>query len=571
MAGPTGTRVLALPPTTVLERSVATLEDIAATIKPDAVWLFGYAREPTAAARARHIMDVPVIHPPLETADGGTLPRHRIGDELEFVVAQHSRALGAVAGADSGASANVGANSGADTAAGVGNSAADGDSDRDGNGNDDGSKTEPPSADALICDQITTTTRPTALETTLDHAGELAAALPAGQETTVLTGGLPAGYDERWHLDAGTGAVRTVAHDPLRSAEPVADDAVAVRVRGAGPVDGYGGAESVVALEYSADGAVSTAAYAPGDFGLEAITGVGQKTANRLESQGVTTRAGLLDLSVAALADIEGIGAKSARRMHDHARVLESGEPRRLTDEPLPGEAWGRPPLCLDIETDGLSPTIIWQIGVYDPESDTHRAFVERDDPTDRESVVREFCDWLLGVHLNRALLTWNGWGFDYRHLGAFVARHCPEYTDDWESVPKFDLYRWATDREGTGNALLPGRTNELDVVAAELGYEGLGTGLDGARTAAAYQRFMRTGESDVLEWDRHEAYCEDDCRALWHVYERLRDAPRASGVVGSAGSARATESTGSSPNGGGSRADSKGGSTSEQTGLGDF
>ncbi|ADD06536.1 ribonuclease H domain protein [Natrialba magadii ATCC 43099] len=562
MAGPTGTRVLALPPTTVLERSVATLEDIAATVGPDAVWLFGYAREPTAAARARHVMGVPVIHPPLETADSGALPRHRIGDELEFVVAQHPRALGAVAGADSGA--NAGAIAGAERAADVGNSAGGGDSDSDGDGDgaDNGSKTQPTSADALICDQITTTTRPTALETTLDHAGELAAALPSGQETSVLTGGLPAGYDERWHLDAGTGAVRTVAHDPLLTAESVADDAVAVRVRGAGPVDGYGGAKSVVALEYSADGTLSSTAYAPGDFGLEAVTGVGQKTANRLESQGVTTRAELLDVSVAALADIEGIGAKSARRMHDHARVLESGEPRRLTDEPLPGEAWGRPPLCLDIETDGLSPTIIWQIGVYDPESDTHRAFVERDDPTDGASVVREFCDWLLGVHPNRALLTWNGRGFDYRHLDAFVARHCPEYVDDWESIPKFDLYRWATDREDTGNALLPGRTNELDVVAAELGYEGLGTGLDGARTAAAYQRFMRTGESAVLEWDRHEAYCEDDCRALWHVYERLRNAPRASGVGSAAGS---------SPTRDDSRDDSTGGSTSKQTGLGDF
>lgn len=508
-------------------------------------------------------LDAPVIHPPLETGGGGALPRHRIGDELEFAVAQHPRALGVGADADAGASAS------ADT----GTSADDGDSDGNsgGDGNDNGSETGPTSADVLICDQITTTTRPTALETTLDHAAELAAALPTGQETTVLTGGLPAGYDERWHLDAETGAARTVEHNPLRSAEPVADDAVAVRVRGAGPIDGYGGAKSVVALEYSADGTLSSTAYAPGDFGLESVTGVGQKTANRLESQGVTTRSELLELSVAALSDIEGIGPKSARRMHEHARVLESGEPRRLTDEPLPGEAWGRPPLCLDIETDGLSPTIIWQIGVYDPESDTHRAFVERDDPTDRASVLREFCDWLLGVHPNRALLTWNGWGFDYRHLGAFIARHCPEYVDDWESILKFDLYRWATDREETGNALLPGRTNELDIVAAELGYGGQETGLDGARTAAAYQRFMRTGESGVLEWDRHKAYCEDDCRALWHVYERLRDAPRASGVVGSVGSARATGSTGSSPDEGSSHADSTGGSTSEQTGLGDF
>ncbi|WP_343123179.1 ribonuclease H-like domain-containing protein [Halostagnicola sp. A56] len=239
--------------------------------------------------------------------------------------------------------------------------------------------------------------------------------------------------------------------------------------------------------------------------------------------------------------------------MHQHATVLESGAPRRLSDEPLPAEDRPRPPLCLDIETDGLSPTIIWQIGAYDPATDEHRAFVERSDPTDPSAVLESFCDWLFGVHPDRALLTWNGWRFDYRHLESFLARYVPQFLDTWGDVPKLDLYGWTVRDD---NAVLPGRTNALEDVSAALGYEDAATGLDGARTAAAYQRFIRSGAE--LEWDRHEAYCEDDCRALWHVYERLRDAPTAAELAGTAG-ADGIATTNDRSRGG------------SQTGLGDF
>ncbi|SIR88682.1 RNase_H superfamily protein [Natronorubrum thiooxidans] len=69
----------------------------------------------------------------------------------------------------------------------------------------------------------------------------------------------------------------------------------------------------------------------------------------------------------------------------------------------------------------------------------------------------------------------------------------------------------------------------------------------------------MRTGEP--LEWDRHEAYCEDDCRALWHVYERLRDAAATS----------SDDATGSGTTAHATRDDANETADSEQTGLGDF
>jgi hypothetical protein len=513
-----GDRLLAFPPAAVRESSLEALRDVDRRLEPDAVWVLGPVREPRAFARARQVFDAPAFHPPLETdAGSGPLSRHPITNDLAVATVPGIRTLHASPDDVSSALS------------------------------DSGSTTL-----ALVCDDVTTTTRPTALETTLEGAAALADALPSDRVTTVLTGGVPAGYDELWHLETHSGAVRAVDHEPELEREPAAD-CVSVRVRGTGPTAGYGDRTSFAALAFDSDGLAAVETYEVTDFGLEAVAGIGPKTAERLAERDVRSRADLLETPVETLADCPRIGPDGARRMHRHATVLETGEPRRLTDESLPGEG-GRPPLCLDVETDGLSPTIIWQIGVYDPADDSHRAFVERDEPTDPAPVLEAYCDWLLGTRSDRALLTWNGWRFDYRHLGAFVARHLPYYADEWESVPKFDLYDWTVREE---HALLPGRTNQLGVVADALGYDGAETGLDGAQTAAAYQRFVRTGEG--LDWDRHEAYCEDDCRALWHVYDRLRDAPRVSTDSSDASCAIASESTPNET------------PKSEQTGLGDF
>ncbi|WP_049925442.1 ribonuclease H-like domain-containing protein [Halopiger goleimassiliensis] len=520
MTARAGVTVLALPPSAIADRPVPTLEDLAATVEPDAVWVLGPDRDPQAFARARSVFDAPAVHPPLETGGDGPLSRRLLeatapedGNDddapLEIALAPGTEALRADPDA-------VLRTLEADTV-------------------------------SLVCDDVTTVTRPTALETRLEGAPVLADALPTGTVTTLLTGSEPAGYDALWHLEPGTGAVRCVDHETVGGVEPLGDDCVSVRVRGAGPTKGYGERGSIASLTLTADGVTRVDTHDVTDFGLEAVAGIGPKTADRLADRGVTTRAELLETSIATLADLPGVGRERARTMHQHARVLETGEPRRLTDESLPGADWHEPPLCLDVETDGLSPTILWQIGVYDPATDEYRAFVEREDPSDPAPVLEAFCDWLFGMHPNRALLTWNGWGFDYRHLGSFVAKHVPYYAEAWESIPKFDLYLWAVKDE---NALLPGRTNELEVVADALGYEGAETGLDGAATAAAYQRFVRTGAE--LAWDRHEAYCEDDCRALWHVYERLRDAPLASETMASSvddvDRTDASQSTGDSP-----------------------
>ncbi len=318
----------------------------------------------------------------------------------------------------------------------------------------------------------------------------------------VLAGRQPANYHHVWESDHGVPEV--TVHGMAAAENPAELTLICCTETGAAAGESVG-ADSL---------------------GLRSIQGIGSKTEETLHRRGIATRADLVETPISTLAELPGIGRESAETMHAHADVIETGDPLRLTNESLPALRNGRPPICLDIETDGLSPTVVWQFGLYDPEADEYTAFIEDETPTDPEANVRRFCDYLFGTHAGRTLLTWNGDGFDYPVIERFLRQHAPEYVDAWGDLWKHDLYSWGV-RES--NALFPGRTNRLDDVARALGYEGVETGLTGAQTAAAYQRFMRAPDDPAAEpdWDRHRRYCEDDCRALWHVWQAIEDARR--------------------------------------------
>jgi hypothetical protein len=349
-----------------------------------------------------------------------------------------------------------------------------------------------------VCPTLAVDHDPTRLSSSLPGAarfGDLAAGLDG--PLAVLAGGQPAGYAHRWACPGG--------------------DAV--------PVHGLGATDDphLALVSVGTDGTVGTERLDPADFGLRAVRGVGAATADRLRDRGVETRADLAATPVADLAAVPGVGERTARRMRRHVDVVASGDPIRTSNAALPGET-GPTPVCLDVETDGLTPTIVWQFGLYDPRTDEYVACVEDEDPTDPGPVVRAFCDLLFGRFADRPVLAWNGDGFDFPVVSRFVRRHAPAYAGAWADAWTVDLLSWARD-----NALLPGRTNRLDDVARALGHEPAGTGLSGARTAAAYRAFRAAPDDPAAEpdWARHRAYCEDDCRALWRVYEALADAER--------------------------------------------
>jgi len=374
----------------------------------------------------------------------------------------------------------------------------------------------------LFVPQLTVEWDATTLSTTLPNAEKLAAISATLPETvTVLAGAQPAEYYHEWSL-------------------PHNHSSVQVPITGLAASEQHG--SKFAQYTCTARGTVAAEAVDADQFGLRALSGVGKSTAPRLRKQGCQTKSDVQDLAASTLTDLPGIGQTTAEKIHAHADVIDSGEPLVLTNKTPVKSRNGRPPLCLDIETDGLSPTIIWQFGVYDPEKDTYQAFIEKEHPNDPKPVLEAFITWLLGNHSDRTLLTWNGQNFDYEHITQFLHKHCPEYADAWDEIWRYDLYKYAV---RDGNALLPGRTNKLDHVARALGYESAGTGLTGAQTAAAYQEFMRNPDSEAVEldWDRHKAYCEDDCRELWHVYQAITNATRRDMTDSGAGGATGQQS----------------------------
>ena len=292
-------------------------------------------------------------------------------------------------------------------------------------------------------------------------------------------------------------------------------------VLGGGRESGYGDTP-LVALDCRADGRVLTRSLTRSQLGLRALDGVGRKRARTLREAGLTGRPDVAGADVETLASLDGIGRTTAERLVESAEAIDTGRVVRRSEAPLPdGE-----PVYVDIETDGLSPTITWLVGVLDggSESGTYRSFLTTD-PDDPGRAIEAFMSWYTETASHRPLVAYHGWGFDFRVLEEHIVEYCPHYEDDWAGSYRFDPYRWAVEES---NAILPGRTNKLADVTAALGYDRADTGLTGAAVARAYQRWM-ADRSPAAEpdWERFDRYCEDDVRGLAVVYEALEASRR--------------------------------------------
>lgn len=366
----------------------------------------------------------------------------------------------------------------------------------------------------VVSDRLSVEVDPIALSATLSGLeGYLEALAPDRLEEsyTHVTTGAPVGYRRRW---AG------------------------LTVVGCGP-DPDEREPSIPTLELFPDGTVACETTSASGLGLRAVPEIGEKTARRLREAGYRTREEVARAAVLELGRVEGIDTGRAQRLRENARAIVDGEVVRRNEAPLPSGT----PVFVDIETDGLSPTIVWLIGVLDPAggaessedagSDsppgTYLPFCQRD-PDEPAGALEAFLEWYDANAAGRPIVAYNGDRFDFPVIAEHVARHCPAHLDAWERARRFDPYAWAVRR---GNAVLPGRTNRLSDVASALGWEGEDTGLDGATVARRYRRWARdrTPESEP-DWERHERYCEDDVRALAFVYDALVEARRTLGPV---------------------------------------
>ena len=341
----------------------------------------------------------------------------------------------------------------------------------------------------------------TALSTDLvggDRYREALATSALDGECVHVSVGLPAGYRRDWNglTVVGGGAEAGRADNPL------------------------------VALDCRADGRVLRRELHPGRLGLRALDGVGRQRAQSLRTAGFDSRSAVALAEPSTLADLPDFGRETAERVRESARAVADGEVVRRSEAPLPdGE-----PVYIDIETDGLSPTITWLIGVLDGADGSYRSFLQTD-PTEPGGAVEEFLSWYDAEARGRPLVAYNGWRFDFPVLRDHVLEHVPHYEAVWRESRRFDPYRWAVEDE---NAVLPGRTNKLEDVAAALGYERGEPGLTGAAVARTYRQWIAAvdaGDAETAaaepDWERFERYCEDDVRALATVSEALEASGR--------------------------------------------
>ncbi|MFA9504161.1 ribonuclease H-like domain-containing protein [Natrinema sp. H-ect1] len=373
-----------------------------------------------------------------------------------------------------------------------------------------------PPADYVVCDDLEPTTDAVALEARLagrEAIGRYRAR--SSRETTFLTGALTASYDHVWET--------TVDGVPVR-----------LPIRGVAPLERSGAVE-LACLTCGRTGSVAVSSVPADRFGLGALSGVGPTIARRLRDTGYGTRAAVAAASATSLSSIDGIGPSTAREIVHSARALADGRVVRTTADPLPPTD-DATPLFVDIETDGLRPTIVWLIGVYDPDREAYVDFVDtepsREDPG---QATREFVSWLAAEYDAPSLVAWNGHGFDYDHLERFVARYTPEYRAYWhDHVSTHDPYDWAVRRD---NAVLPGRTNRLEDVAAALGRDrtGAAAAIDGKTLAERIRRLLEGSssadggsgsEGATIDWTAARRYCEADVRELAAVYEAIAAAP---------------------------------------------
>jgi uncharacterized protein YprB with RNaseH-like and TPR domain len=349
----------------------------------------------------------------------------------------------------------------------------------------------------VISDLLALDVDTTALSTSLVGLDEYVAALNPTQlagEYVHISAQLPAEYRREWG---------------------------GLAVRGGGVEAGYAGSP-LVALDCRADGRVLTRTVKPSKLGLQALDDVADKRARTLRDAGYTSRSDVAEADSNHLAELQGIGQTVAERIQQSAEAIADGDVVRKSDEPLPSGD----PVYIDIETDGLNPTITWLIGVLDGNSEDgeYLSFLQTD-PAEPGQAIEEFMAWYTTNASHRPIVAYGGWNFDFDVLHDHIIDYCPHYEDDWTSSYRFDPYDWAVKEN---NAILPGRTNTLEDVADALGYERAETGLTGAAVARAYRQWMTDQSSDTeLDWDRFDTYCEDDVRALAVINEALEDSSR--------------------------------------------
>jgi uncharacterized protein YprB with RNaseH-like and TPR domain len=286
-------------------------------------------------------------------------------------------------------------------------------------------------------------------------------------------------------------------------------------------------------LELTADGVTNTGELRKNMFGLQGINQIGPTKTKTLQENGFTSIEDVASTTIQRLSSLHGFGQKTSRKVIYSARSLDRGEIYCYSKSRLPDK--DRDPIFIDIETDGLSPTMVWLIGVYDSKTDNYMPFLATN-PDNKGKAVSGFMSWFSANAQNRPVIAYNGLDYDFPVLYDHINQHCEidRYLEVWDQAWTFDPLWWGP---GCNNAIFPGRTNKLEDVTKQLGWEGNDTGLSGKIVGELFTDWMDP-DTDVeeLDWEKHKKYCKNDVLSLKYLYEQIHNAE----VIGG-GSAQST------------------------------
>lgn len=333
---------------------------------------------------------------------------------------------------------------------------------------------------------------------------------------------------DAWHDGTNITHLATTLRADYETVHSTAD--TVYPIYGAGPPTNSIGAgvdetrRPIFELIIYSNGAVSATDHDPSDFGLQGLEGIGPAKADKLRDHGFDSRDAIASTTPDALTNIRGFAEKTATKVHNSARAIDRGEIIPKEGGTLPNGD----PVFIDIETDGLNGDTAWLVGVLDGDNtDGHYLSFRQQTHDEVAGHLNAFMSWLTGPAEGRPVVAWNGYDFDFPIIRQQLETHLPKWADLWEGRYQFDPLFYATTQ---GYATLPARSNSLEPVAAALGWEPTTVGIDGAAAAAEYNAWRLTAnrpDGYQPDWDRLEAYCEDDVRALATIYEALKDANR--------------------------------------------
>ena len=240
---------------------------------------------------------------------------------------------------------------------------------------------------------------------------------------------------------------------------------------------------------------------------LSLLNGLSRGRKGALNGAGYFDLNDIANASPDALAEVRGVGERTAHRMIMQASVLLSNEPAFLSPPLLPRKDVE---LYLDMECQGTQ--VIYLIGVLEvgPNgAERYQAFVaER--PEDEGAMWARFLDYLNA--LPEGITIYHYHSFESTHLRKLAERH------GLEEGLRVKLFDNLIDLHSVlkQSAVLPVYSYGLKSVARWMGFEWREKGSDAAMSMLWFDLWLSAGDRKYLELAVE--YNEDDCRGTRKV-----------------------------------------------------